>query len=191
MAFDGANFLVVWEDERSGGSDIYGARVTPGGTVYDEGPVVRQEGNQWYLALARGTGSQMLLVYQGWAGTVGGKTYNIDRIWSKMNPSPGIEEQSQEPIGNRQEPMATIVRGVLVLNGLGTQSQSPGRDWVMSRAVLLDSGGRKVLDLMPGPNDVSRLAPGVYFVREQALGYSQRSDSPLAPSSVTKVVIGR
>jgi hypothetical protein len=31
--------------------------------------------------------------------------------------------------------------------------------------VLLDASGRKVLDLTPGPNDASRLAPGAYFVR--------------------------
>jgi hypothetical protein len=31
---------------------------------------------------------------------------------------------------------------------------------------MLDIGGRKVLDLHPGPDDVSRLSPGVYFVRE-------------------------
>jgi hypothetical protein len=29
---------------------------------------------------------------------------------------------------------------------------------------LLDISGRKVLDLRPGANDVSRLAPGVYFL---------------------------
>jgi len=33
-------------------------------------------------------------------------------------------------------------------------------------SALLDVSGRKVLDLRPGANDVSRLAPGVYFVRE-------------------------
>jgi hypothetical protein len=32
------------------------------------------------------------------------------------------------------------------------------------RGELLDISGRKVLDLRPGENDVSRLAPGVYFV---------------------------
>ncbi|MBN2464017.1 hypothetical protein JXD38_00120, partial [candidate division WOR-3 bacterium] len=34
------------------------------------------------------------------------------------------------------------------------------------RAVLLDAVGRKVMDLVPGANDVRKLAPGVYFVRE-------------------------
>ena len=38
--------------------------------------------------------------------------------------------------------------------------------------------GRKVLDLKPGPNDVSRLAAGVYFVREE-------------PSAVQKVILAR
>jgi hypothetical protein len=45
----------------------------------------------------------------------------------------------------------------------------------MSRAVLLDISGRKVLDLLPDANDVRHLASGVYFVREaQALAQAVR-----------------
>jgi hypothetical protein len=61
--------------------------------------------------------------------------------------------------------VASVVRGVLWL-GAGTVPQPGASDALgLSRAALLDIAGRKVLDLHPGPNDVSQLAPGVYFVR--------------------------
>jgi hypothetical protein len=51
----------------------------------------------------------------------------------------------------------TVVRGVLLLPQ--SVSSSP------SASCLLDIAGQNVLDLHAGPNDVSGLAPGVYFVR--------------------------
>jgi hypothetical protein len=72
---------------------------------------------------------------------------------------------------------ASVIRNVLLL---------PAD--VVARAVkgqLLDVGGRKVLGLHLGPNDVSGLAPGVYFVREaQAQAQAQTQ-------AVRKVVITR
>jgi hypothetical protein len=57
--------------------------------------------------------------------------------------------------GGRQS--ATVVQGVLWL-----PQASSLKPRASSR--LMDIAGRRVLDLEPGANDVSRLAPGVYFV---------------------------
>ena len=56
---------------------------------------------------------------------------------------------------------ATMVRGVLFL----PEARGEKRE---ARGELLDVAGRKVLDLKPGANDVSRLSPGVYFARDVA-----------------------
>jgi len=53
----------------------------------------------------------------------------------------------------------------------------------MAAAALLDASGRKVFDLKPGANDVSQLAPGVYFVRTAMNGQG--------PGSADKVVIAK
>lgn len=56
VAFDGQNYLVAWNDGRNGfgNSDIYGARVTPAGTVLDGGGVVISSAanSQWAPKLA-------------------------------------------------------------------------------------------------------------------------------------------
>ncbi|MCX6841708.1 MAG: hypothetical protein NTX53_05450 [candidate division WOR-3 bacterium] len=75
----------------------------------------------------------------------------------RVKYSGGIEEAARPEVGVTR--LATIVRGILFLpeaTNLKPQAASQ----------LLDISGRKVLDLKPGANDVSRLAPGVYFVRE-------------------------
>jgi hypothetical protein len=77
--------------------------------------------------------------------------------------------------------LASHVRGVLVLPRDMTELR-PGNSDRVPRPVLLDIAGRKMLDLAPGPNDVSHLAPGVYFVHS-------RLDQRLSP--VSKVVITR
>jgi hypothetical protein len=74
-------------------------------------------------------------------------------------------------------PMPTVVRGVLFLpEATGHKPQAAG---------LLDISGRRVLDLLPGANDVRSLAPGVYFVREDPQASSPK------PQAVRKVVVTR
>ena len=178
VAFDGTNFLVVSPRYRAGTSqDIDGARVTQSGTVLDTFPVVIQEGNQLYPALARGAGTQMLLAYQGWTGKVGGSSYYANRIWGKLGSFPGVEEtMNDERVTMNSLP--TIVRGVLEL-------PVDSRQHSAYRAELLDISGRKVIELRAGANDVSRLAPGVYFVREQSASSRQHSGFAL------KIVVAR
>jgi hypothetical protein len=165
VAFDGTNHLVVWESEYNGSPCIYGVRVTAQGTVVDSGTVVTDEhcaggaGLAWpaMLALTSGAGGQLFLAYQSRAGTVNGKAYNAQRIWGKMSPAPGIEQEESFDV-RRSIDGATIVRGVLFMPEVSARKTQVTR--------LLDISGRMVLDLHPGANDVRALAPGVYFVRE-------------------------
>jgi len=69
------------------------------------------------------------------------------------------------------------VRGVLWLK--------PATSREPQAASLLDAAGRKVLDLHAGVNNVSCLAPGVYFVRSEPSAASPK------PSAVTKVIVSR
>jgi hypothetical protein len=166
VAYDGIRFVVAWQDERAGEQDIHGARVTQQGAILDTFVVTTQPANQYWPALARGPGEDVLAVYSGWTGTVEARPYNSLRIWGVLSSVVGTEDRPQ-PGPLARSPAPSVVRGVLWLGALGTRSELPGRNSVMSRADLLDAAGRTVMVLAPGPNDVSHLAPGVYFVRER------------------------
>jgi photosystem II stability/assembly factor-like uncharacterized protein len=84
------------------------------------------------------------------------ETKNDDRVTMNVGPS--------------------IVHGVLLLGDCPRTGTVP-------KAVLLDICGRKVLDFHLGANDVSRLAPGVYFVSEEPQAASHKSQA------VRKVVL--
>jgi hypothetical protein len=83
----------------------------------------------------------------GYSQAIGGINFRI--------PSSAVAEQQQPraPV----TPQATVVRGSILIAAPVTGHEVP--------AALLDALGREVLDLKPGPNDVSRLPPGIYFVR--------------------------
>jgi hypothetical protein len=101
---------------------------------------------------------------------------NRDEIWFSTNCPLAVEERPKSQT-SRFKPGATIVHGVLLLPE-ASSLQPQAASW------LLDISGRKVMALKPGANDVSRLSPGVYFVR-QASGVKREA------SSVCKVVIAR
>lgn len=87
--------------------------------------------------------------------------------WVDFDPwlaAPVAVAERNPSIAPRPSPIATIVRGVLNLPvstfGIGYAPVGTARH----SSFLLDASGRRVLDLRSGPNDVSGLAPGVYFV---------------------------
>jgi hypothetical protein len=89
-------------------------------------------------------------------------------------PSPLVAVKETPNAEVRMTTAATLVHGVLRL------PVSP----FSLRTSLFDMTGRQVMALRPGPNDISRLAPGVYFVR-QASGVKREG------SSIRKVVVAR
>jgi len=63
VAYDGTDFLVVWQDSRNGGNDIYGARVTADGVVLDPSgiEISAASGNQTLPAVSSGAASSMVV----------------------------------------------------------------------------------------------------------------------------------
>ena len=138
--------------------DIYGQRVdSVGGPCWsDTGlAVCLGENNVRYpVAVSDGDGGSII-------------AWNDDRgIYAQRVAGEAGVMETPNAEGRKTNTGPTVVRGVLVLNELGTRSELPERNSVMSCAALLDVSGREVLGLHPGANDVRALAPGVYFVRE-------------------------
>ncbi len=178
VEYDGTDFLVVWQGQRDGEQDLYGARVTPQGTILDTFAVITQQGYQVDPVLASDGGSKMLLAYSGWTGVVGDAPYNSPRIWGTLSPHAGTSDRPTE-VARAPERFSTIVRNVLLLGDCPRTGTVP-------KAVLLDASGRNVLDLKPGANDVRSLAPGVYFVV-----WESSRDRGFRDSGAAKIVLTR
>jgi hypothetical protein len=98
VAFNGKDFLVVWQDSRLEPSqyDLFGARVSPAGIVLDTNGIefVNSEYSRVNVELASATpepdtGAQVLLVFDGFVG----EPYNANRALGALYyPPTGIEE---------------------------------------------------------------------------------------------------
>ena len=110
-----------------------------------------------------------------YVGDEGGQTVSVirDTVPAGAGEAPTAEWRTTD--------VPTVVRGMLRLP-TGHDPDSPGG--LGSCPCLLDACGRRAMELVPGENDVSHLAPGVYFVRPAPGG---RRQSP----GVRKVVIQR
>ena len=170
VAFDGADFFVVWTDERSGfyEYDIYGARVSRAGTVLDPTgtPVSTAASYQEYAAVSF-DGTNYLVAWEDYRSGYYWDIYGarvsqagavLDPMGFGISVTSGLEETPNAEVRTRKS--ATVVRSILLLPEAVSGERSA------AGAQLLGISGRKVFDLHPGPNDVRALAPGVYFVRE-------------------------
>jgi uncharacterized delta-60 repeat protein len=110
----------------------------------------------------------------------------------KYSPATGaVEEGGTMPTANRSLLTATVIRGVLFL----PEPRRPGR-WRSHtttrepRTVLLDISGCRVMNLSPGPNDVTHLSPGVYFLRSAESRDALGGGAATRPAKM-KIVIQR
>jgi DNA-binding beta-propeller fold protein YncE len=100
-----------------------------------------------------------------------------DVILAYPDAPPAVEEMPNA--GVRVMKMGpTVVRGVLFLS----LDRRPGTG---DRSVLMDVSGRKLMDLRAGANDVSALAPGVYYLRGQG------SRGPGSQTTLRKILIAK
>ena len=104
VAFDGSNFLVVWQDWRDGDSSIYGTRVTPAGTVLDpSGFLVSQAAGSQGLPAVAFDGANFLVVWQVSFGDS-----NSDICGSRVTPAGMVIDSSDViisgAVGNQEAP---------------------------------------------------------------------------------------
>lgn len=92
---------------------------------------------------------------RGYVGDMQAGFYIVDLLGA------GVEERAaRDVLRATQQTGPTVVRGVLELpDGPSLKPQAS--------SCLLNAAGRRVLELHPGANDVSGLAPGIYFVSGQ------------------------
>jgi hypothetical protein len=119
---------------------------------------VWQDDQLWHRSAVCGAaGLSLAGIAQSGYRPVIGFVDSLNHVWVARAVPSGIQERGVRNVPD-VAPTATIVHAMLWLAS-ATSRKPQAASW------LLDVSGRKVLDLHPGTNDVSGLAPGVYFVR--------------------------
>ena len=110
IAFDGTNYLVVWDDSRNGPGDIYGTRVSMLGTILDpNGILISKSGNWEYPPTVAFNGSNYLVIWCDWINGL-----DTDLYGSRVSPAGMVLDSSAIAIAivaNRQETPAAAYDG--------------------------------------------------------------------------------
>ncbi|UCF80610.1 MAG: hypothetical protein JSV08_08910 [Acidobacteriota bacterium] len=86
VASNGTDYFVVWEDWRSGTTDIYGARVAPDGTVLDPaGIAVSTEANGQFSSSVTSNGTDYFVTWEDYRND-GGCLCNTDIYGARVAP---------------------------------------------------------------------------------------------------------
>lgn len=102
VAFDGSNYIVVWEDYSQLPSDIHGALVNTNGIVIDTFVATAQPGPQRYPKISHGANAQMLIAYCGWTDSINTHPANAMRTWAVFYPPTGITQETEYQIDAAQ-----------------------------------------------------------------------------------------
>ncbi|MBE0434006.1 T9SS type A sorting domain-containing protein [candidate division WOR-3 bacterium] len=173
IAFDGVNYIVVWQDYRSGSWDIYGAKLDTSGTTVDSFEVSTQSGDQVEPEIVNGSDDQILIVYTGWTDTINGHFVNTMRIWGKFYRFVGTEEENRfialDIRSNFSVFPNPLHRQCILEYSVPTKTRV--------NASIYDAAGRLSIELIDEIQDVgiyrknidmTSLPQGVYFIRLQS-----------------------
>ena len=169
LSGDGRVHTALMVDDTARSYDIYYASSSDHGVSWSDIEPVYEDTilNNWYPDIVADAAGYAYVVWQHGSGD--------GEIWFSTNAPAAIAEELLQPSISAQ-PSATLIRKVLFMPE--ATSRKP------QAASLLDIGGRQVMVLQPGANDVRTLAPGIYFIR-------QASSIGREASSVVKVVVTR
>jgi len=160
VAFDGANYLVVWNKfdlSGTGGHEIYGARITPAGANLGEFPVFTSPGEQVFPALAF-SGTNYLVVWRD-TRSGSGPGEDTDVYGVRVSPAGAVLDSPEIAIvtapRTQGEPKVASSGGnwLVVWNDIGQLGTSPPPDGrIFGKRVAADGS------LLDGPADADGIA---------------------------------
>jgi hypothetical protein len=160
VAFDGTNFLLVWSDDRSGTTDIYGARINQAGVLLDPNGIPISTATDWqeYPSVSF-DGTNYLVVWEDWR-----QGDESDIYGSRVTTSGVVLDTAGIPISTASDDQYTPVIAFDGINYLVVWEDWRGVDVdiygarVNQTGVVLDHGGIPISTAFD-----SQLSPAVAF----------------------------